>query len=329
MGLILARPWCPKNHVIISKTKWQQTKEKYDLRHLFKRAQCYHGHGSLYFEKHECFTWARKAQMYIFRMAIKRIEENKHLKKKIFISVNSSWCVLGTTCNVSQEWPRPVSVLWKLKAFCYNFYRLAFPWSGRGVCSCFTCTMPRIHCAPTRCPLVHIVNSCSPKYGLSRDQPVSLPSWWKLPGSRHWLFSKAKHKQEATTVSNSLFFHIHPPGTHYCPWHWAATFIRTTNRHYPQRQTSWCEKSRDCFSWLIRMATIYKIKYIFCTSRDLLRPKDWYFPQITKSFQGSTSTSPMSSLLQGPSARWGIVLLISKTTLSKADRACPKGNYKL
>lgn len=26
MGLILARAWCPKNHVIISKTKWQQTK---------------------------------------------------------------------------------------------------------------------------------------------------------------------------------------------------------------------------------------------------------------------------------------------------------------
>lgn len=49
MGLILARAWCPKNHVIISKTKWQQTKKKkYDLSHLFsKGTPCYHGHGSL------------------------------------------------------------------------------------------------------------------------------------------------------------------------------------------------------------------------------------------------------------------------------------------
>lgn len=96
-------------------------------------------------------------------------------------------------------------------------------------CSCFTCTMPRIHCTPTRCPLVHIVNSCSPKHGLSWDQLVFLPRWWELPYSQYWLLAKAKHKQEATTVSNSPFSNVHPPGTDCGAWHWAATFIRTTD----------------------------------------------------------------------------------------------------
>lgn len=58
-------------------------------------------------------------------------------------------------------------------------------------------------------------------------------------------------------------------------------------------------REQRLFSWLIGMATICKTKYIFCTTRNLRRPKDWHCPRITKSFQGYTSTSPMSSLLHG------------------------------
>lgn len=148
-------------------------------------------------------------------------------------------------------------------------------------CSCFACTMARIHCALTRCPLVHIVNSCSPKHGLSWDQLVFPPSWWKLPYSQYWLLSKAKHKQEATTVSNSPFFNVHQPGTYYGAWHWAATLLRTTIRHYPKTNTEIWREQR-LFPWLIWMATIYKMKHGFCTTRNLLRPKSWCFPKISE-----------------------------------------------
>lgn len=154
-------------------------------------------------------------------------------------------------------------------------------------CSCFTCTMPRIHCTPTRCPLVHIVNSCSPKHGLSWDQLLFLPSWWELPYSQYWLLAKAKHKQEGTTVSNSPFSNVH--------WLWCLGLGCHVHKNYKQalspETNTMIWREQRLFPWLIWLATIYKIKYIFCTTRNLLIPKDWYFPQITKSSQDYISTS--------------------------------------
>lgn len=80
-------------------------------------------------------------------------------------------------------------------------------------CFCFSYTMPHIHCTSTHCPLVCIINPCLSTCGLSIASTIRLVFFpRKLKEyDQNWLLAKAKHNQEANTVSKSPFINIHPP----------------------------------------------------------------------------------------------------------------------
>lgn len=122
-------------------------------------------------------------------------------------------------------------------------------------CSCFTCTMPRIHCAPTRCPLVHIVNSCSPTCELSMVSGIRLPL---SPAGGNFHISNIDYYPKQSTIRrlNLSATPLSSTGTYYD----LGTGVPGSEEPQivsPKTSVMIWEEQR-LFSWLIWMTTIYK-----------------------------------------------------------------------
>lgn len=102
------------------------------------------------------------------------------------------------------------------KYFYNNCYRLAFPWSGRGILFLFSTHNAPHSLYPTPCPLAHRVNPHSPTCELSIASGIKffLPYWWKLKEyEQNWLLAKAKHNQEVKKSETPLSLKAYPSST--------------------------------------------------------------------------------------------------------------------
>lgn len=136
--------------------------------------------------------------------------------------------------NALQKWSSQVS-LSALKAkmlFITIFTGWHFLGQLEASCSCFSCTMPYIHCIPNHCPLVPTVNSCWPMHGLFMASGNRLS--FSLAGGNFNIININYYKKQSTIIrlklsATPLSFSINPTRHLFWSWHWATMFIRTTD----------------------------------------------------------------------------------------------------